>query len=155
MLAGDPGQRARKGGADVNASRKHILIADNDEETLIELERLLQDEGFETTTAWSTAATVELVTNRQFDLLLVADHPPELNCEQVLRFRRKLGAQAPLIVLETGPRHPFAEPYLLTLGASNFVHKWRQGEVKNVVLGILRDGPSASKSAVAGTTNLG
>jgi DNA-binding response OmpR family regulator len=140
--------------ASVSSSRKHILIADSDEQILIELERLLQDEGFETTTAWSTSATVELLTNGKFDLLLVADHPPELNCEQVLRLRRQSGAQAPLVVLETGPRHPFAEPYLITLGASSFVHKWRQGDVKNVVLGILSDGPSATKSAVAGNTNL-
>lgn len=138
----------------MNALRKHILIADCDEETLIELERLLQDEGFETTTAWSTPVALELVTKGQFDLLLVADHPPELNCEQVLRLKRQFGTKTPLVVLETGPRHPFAEPYLFTLGASKIVHKKHGAEVKNVVLGMLGDGPSASKSAVAGTTNL-
>jgi DNA-binding response OmpR family regulator len=139
----------------MNSARKHILIADSDERALIELERLLQDEGFETTTAWSTSDTVELLTNKQFDLLLVADHPPELNCEQVLRRRREAGAQVPLIVLETKPRHPFAEPYLVTLGASNFVQKWQKGDVKSMVHGMLGFGVVASKSAVAGTMKLG
>jgi hypothetical protein len=78
-----------------------------------------------------------------------------LNCEQVLRLRRQAGAKAPVVVLETTPRHPFAEPYLVTLGASTFVYKWRQGDVKSVVVGMLGGGFSASKSAVAGTTNLG
>jgi DNA-binding response OmpR family regulator len=139
----------------MNIQRKHILIADSDEESLIELERLLQDEGFETTTAWNTSDTVDLLNHGQFDLLLVADHPPELNCEVVLRLRRQAGTQTPLVVLETGTRHPFAEPYLLTLGASNFVQKWQKGDVKNVVLGMLGRGFSASKSAVAGTRKLG
>jgi CheY-like chemotaxis protein len=135
-------------------NRKHILIADCDEQSLIELEHLLQDEGFETTTAWSTSDTVNLLTQAQFDLLLVADHPPELNCEQVLRLRREAGAKAPLVVLETRPRHPFAEPYLVTLGACNFVQKWQKGDVKSLVHGMLDLGGQASKSAVAGTMNL-
>src|SRR6478672_1557417 len=131
----------------MNPHRKHILIADSDEQSLIELERLLQDEGFETTTAWNTSDTVEQLHRGQFDLLLVADHPPELNCEVVLRLRRQVGAQTPLVVLEAGARHPFSQPYLLTLGASNFVQKWRKADVKSVVFGML-GGFSASKSAV-------
>lgn len=139
----------------MNIQKKHILIADSDEQTLIELERLLQDEGFETTTAWNTSDTIDLLIHKQFDLMLVADHPPELNCEQVLRLRKKVGTQTPVVVLETRPRHPFAEPYLSTLGASRFVHKWQKGDIKSVVLGMLGRGFSASKSAVAGTLNLG
>lgn len=139
----------------MNSPKKHILIADSDEQALIELERLLEDEGFQTTTAWSTAETVNLLGQVEFDLLLVADHPPELNCEVILRRRRAAGAKTPLVVMETSPRHPFAEPYLVTLGADKFVQKWRQGDVKSVVHGILNLGGGASKSAVAGTINLG
>ncbi len=139
----------------MNGQKKHILIADSDEQTLIELEQLLEDEGFETTTAWSTSETVNLLGQKEFDLLLVADHPPEVNCEAVLRLKRAKGAKVPLVVLETSPRHPFAEPYLVTLGADQFVQKWRKGDVRSVVHGILDLGGGASKSAVAGTMNLG
>ncbi len=138
----------------MNSCRKHILIADSDEQSLIELEHLLEDEGFDTTTAWSTTDTVSLLGSKQFDLLLIADHPPELDCEQVLRYRRAAGAKVPLVVLETRPRHPFAEPYLVTLGADQFVRKWQSGDVKEVVHGILDLGGGASKSAVAGTNDM-
>src|SRR3954462_9964606 len=140
--------------ASMQISRKHILIADSDEDFLIELEHLLEDEGFATTTAWSTSATVDLLTHHQFDLLLVADHPPELNCEQVLRLKREAGTNVPLVVLETMPRHPFSEPYLVTLGAANFVQKRHPADIKSLVHGMLDLGNSASKSAVAGTLNL-
>ena len=139
----------------MNSPKKHILIADCDEQTLIELEQLLENEGFDTTTAWNTSETLNLIGQREFDLLLVADHPPELNCETVLRKRLAAGAKVPIVVLETKPRHPFAEPYLVTLGANTFVQKWRKADVKTVVHGILDFGGGASKSAVAGTMNLG
>lgn len=138
----------------MTSSRKHILIADSDERSLIELERLLQDEGFETTTAWSTSDAVASLKRERFDLLLVADHPPELNCEQVLRLLRQSVAAVPLIVLETGTRHPFAEPYLMTLGAAHCVQKRRQADVKHAIEGVLGSGLPASKSAIAATTNL-
>ncbi len=117
--------------------RKHILIADSDEQVLINLEHLLQDEGFETTTAWSTTETLRLLQSGNFDLLLVADHPPEINCEVVLRMRKQEGTKSPLVVLESRPRHPFSEPYLSTLGAASFVPKQQLGAVKDVVLGML------------------
>lgn len=139
----------------MNGPKKQILIADSDEQALIQLEQLLEDEGFDTTTAWSTSDTVSLLGQREFDLLLVADHPPEVNCETVLRMRKAKGAKMPIVVLETRPRHPFAEPYLVTLGADNFVQKWQKGDVKSVVHEFLDFRGGASKSAVAGTMNLG
>ncbi len=127
----------------MDSLKKHILIADSDEETLINLERLLQDEGFETTTAWSTSDTVNHLRRERFDLILVADHPPELNCEYVLRIKRQAGREVPVVVLATRPRHPFSEPYLLTLGANTFVQKWHAGDVRSVVHGMLGTGRAA------------
>jgi DNA-binding response OmpR family regulator len=135
--------------------KKRVLIADCDEQILIDLERWLEDDGFETTTAWSTRDTVDLLTRESFDLLLVADHPPELNCEQILRPENNSGTRVPVIVLETRPRHPFAEPYLRQLGACNVVQKWRQHDVIDAVEAVLGHRLLASKSAVAGTSNLG
>jgi DNA-binding response OmpR family regulator len=140
----------------MNSVRKHILIADSDELVLIHLERMLQDDGFETTTAWTTSQTVELIGKQQFDLLLVADHPPELNCETVLRQTRSQGGKVPLVVLENSPRHPFAEPFLMNLGASRIVHKWQPGAVKEAVQGMLVPGAGVvAQSAVAGAPKLG
>jgi DNA-binding response OmpR family regulator len=130
--------------------KKHILIADSDEQALIALERLLENEGFETTTAWSTNETMDLLGRDAFDLLLVADHPPELNCETVLRKTLEKWPLVPTVVLENKPRHPFAEPYLMNLGAAKIVHKWQAQEVKDTVTGMLGSGRSASKTALMG-----
>jgi hypothetical protein len=37
----------------MNPTRKRILLADCHEDVLINLEKLLEDAGFETTTAWT------------------------------------------------------------------------------------------------------
>lgn len=116
--------------------RKHILIADSDELSLIKLERMLEDDGFETTTAWTTSETVNLLMTSHFDLVLIADHPPELDCELLIRRVRSKG-QTPLLVLETKPRHPFAEPFLMNLGANQVVRKGHIGDVEQAVKGML------------------
>lgn len=51
-----------------------ILIVDDDEQVLIELERLLESEGYSTTTAWSVREALDLSDRLQFDLLLVDEH---------------------------------------------------------------------------------
>src|ERR1700739_3314523 len=48
-----------------------ILIVDDDENVLIELERLLEGEGYRTATAWSGREALALSEKGQFDLLLV------------------------------------------------------------------------------------
>lgn len=51
-----------------------ILIVDDDEDVLIELERLLEGEGYRTVTAWSGQEALALSETGQFDLLLVDEH---------------------------------------------------------------------------------
>lgn len=51
-----------------------ILIVDDDEDVLIELERLLEGEGYCTVTAWSGREALALSEKSQFDLLLVDEH---------------------------------------------------------------------------------
>ena len=133
--------------------RKRILISDCDVEALIALERMLEDSGFYTTTVCTHDETVRLLTQQKFDLALVADHPPELNCERLLRLA-KLGV--PLVALENRPRHPFAESYLLSLGAEKIGHKWEHQEVQTAVNELLaRQSSDIRKTAVAATAKLG
>jgi len=67
------------------AMRNRILIVDNDEKVLIALERALEQEGYETQTAWDLPEGLEVLAEGGFRLLVVGDHPPELNCERVLK----------------------------------------------------------------------
>ena len=137
----------------MNNARKRILISDCDSEILIALERMLEDEGFDTTTACSTEETLLLLQSRDFDLVLVADHPPEIDCERVLH---SVAGSTPVVATENVPRHPFAEELLLSRGARRVVHKWEQQEVHDAVNDVLfgRCGEMA-KSAVAATGQVG
>jgi len=140
----------------MNEERKHILIADCDEEVLIELEHLLEDEGFDTTTAWSTDETLSLVRQKTFDLLLIADHPPELSCELVIRESSGTERQLPVYVMEGSIKHPFQEPYLLNMGATGVVQKHRREDVRRAVHGFFSVVvPSSSKTAVAPSAKVG
>ena len=51
-----------------------ILIVDDDEGVLIELECLLEGEGYSTVTAWSTREALELSERFQFHVLLVDEN---------------------------------------------------------------------------------
>ena len=138
----------------MNQARKRILISDCDAEVLIALEHVLEDAGFDTTTACTIEETLRLLGQKQFDLVLAADHPPELNCE-VLLHRSKSGGP-PVVAMENLPRHPFVESYLLALGAKKIVHKWEPQEVQAAVRELLVLQPvEGAKSAVAGTAKLG
>jgi CheY-like chemotaxis protein len=58
-----------------------ILIVDDDEDVLIELERLLEGEGYCTATAWSGHEALALSETGQFDLLLVDEHLADVDLD--------------------------------------------------------------------------
>jgi len=138
----------------MNPSKKRILISECDVEVLIALERFLEDRGFDTTTACTTDEALRLTKQQPFDLILAADHPPEISCELLLRSLSS--TKTPLVAMQNAPRYPFAEAHLLFLGAKGIVHKWEHQEVQDAVTRALVTGaPEVGKSAVAGTANLG
>jgi PleD family two-component response regulator len=57
-----------------------ILIVDDDEQVLIELERLLESEGYSTSTAWGGLEALALSDQLQFDILLVDEDMTYPNC---------------------------------------------------------------------------
>lgn len=125
--------------------RNRILIVDNDEKVLIELERALEQAGYETETAWDLPEGLDVLADGRFHLLLVGDHPPELNCERVLRVLAREGVEVPVVVMHTRPRHPFAEAFIAHLGAAGVVCKWNQEEVLSTVRRCLGVPPQAVK----------
>jgi len=138
----------------MNDARKRILISDCDVDVLIALEHDLEDLGFDTTIASTSEETLRLLGQGRFDLILVADHPPEVNCELLLKQRHAEGT--PVVALENRPRHPFAEQYLLSLGVKRIVHKWELNEVNEAVRDLLAtQAETALKCAVAAPAKLG
>ncbi len=120
-------------------ARKRILIIDNDEDVLIALEQMLESEGFETTTAWDMQEGLQALSSG-FDLLLVGDHPPEMNCERLLKQLQRERIEVPCVVLHSAARHPFSSEYLRFLGASGVACKWSYSEVADEIRRCLRGG---------------
>ena len=108
--------------------RKHILVIHWDEDELISLERLLENEGFETTTTWDLLEGVNLLRDRHFDLVLVGDHVPACDAGEVLR---KLQSGTPCIVLRNGA-HSDPE-YFFALGATKVLFPWEREKLTKSV----------------------
>jgi len=109
--------------------RKRILILDHDERVLIDMERILEDEGFETTTTWDVREASDLLAHRDFDLFLLGEHPPEVRCAEFLKMLRTRRTRASCIVLQTAARYPFESQYLCWLGAHAVMPKWKYRDV--------------------------
>jgi CheY-like chemotaxis protein len=61
-----------------------ILIVDDDEDVLIELERLLESEGYSTATAWSGQEALALSDRSRFDMLLIDEYLGDFDSDTLL-----------------------------------------------------------------------
>ncbi len=69
---------------DRNPARPKVLVIDYEEENLIALERLLENEGFDTTTVWTGQDGLKAVARETFDLVLVNEYLPDMNVDEVI-----------------------------------------------------------------------
>ncbi len=125
----------------MKTARKKVLVADCHEEVLIALERMLEDAGFETTTAWTAKDALRLVDAQVFDLVLVNEYLPDAECEDLLKALRKRGAQMPFIVMQ--PSAPEITDFtgLQALGARDVVCKYAYGQIVEIVSECLASDP--------------
>lgn len=112
----------------MNAHRRKILVADCHDDTLIYLEKLLEDSGFDTTTVWTAKDTLRLVDSHVFDLVLVNEYLPDAECEGLLKDLQKRCESLPCIIML--PCEPEMTHFisLEKLGARDVVckHDYRQ-----------------------------
>ena len=96
--------------------RRKILIADCDEHVLINLERLLEDAGYDTATAWNAKEFRHLVNSRVFDLVLLNEYLPNAEYEDLLQTLQEVNRLAHCIVLKPKVRscHDSSEHYSRT-----------------------------------------
>ena len=73
-----------------------ILIVKDDQDVLIELERLLEDQGYSTATAWSSQEALALADKLRFDLLMVDEHLGDIDARALLD---ELGRRQPHALL--------------------------------------------------------
>ena len=88
-----------------------VLILDLEASILIALERVFEEAGFDTTTTWNIYEAVLYLEKRCFDLIVVGDHPPEIDAYAVLRRIETIRQHVPCIVMRAARLLP-ANPKL-------------------------------------------
>jgi CheY-like chemotaxis protein len=61
-----------------------VLILDTDPHALITLHHALEKADIDTTITWDEAEACQLLETSHFDLILIGDHPPELDAAAIL-----------------------------------------------------------------------
>ncbi len=130
----------------MKASRKKVLVADCHEEVLIALEKMLEDAGFDTTTAWTAASAVKLLDSQVFDLALVNDLP-DATCGDLLTALRRRSAQMPCILMRPGATEMNAFASLRARGVSNIVCKYDYRKIVRLVSDLLACDKKAAQAA--------
>ena len=128
----------------MKTARKKVLIAECHEEVLLVLERMLEDAGFDTTTAWTAKDALRLVDSKSFDLVLVNEYLPDAECEDLLKALRKRGAKMPLIVMQPSAPEITDFTVLQALGARDIVCKYAYGQIVEIVSECLASGQKVS-----------
>jgi len=101
---------------------RRALIIDTDPETLISLQHVLEGADIDATVTWDETEAWQLTKMTTFELLLIGDHPPELNAAPILDDLSLRGACPPVLILRGIFSEKDAE-YSRRLGAIGVVPK--------------------------------
>jgi DNA-binding response OmpR family regulator len=102
--------------------RWRTLIVDTDPDTLIMLQQVLEEADFDATVTWDNVEACQLIETVLFDLILIEDHPPELNAAAILDDLSLRSTCPPVLVLRGILGEKDAE-YFRRLGAAAVVAK--------------------------------
>jgi DNA-binding response OmpR family regulator len=130
----------------MKTARKRVLIADCHEEVLISLERMLEDEGFDTRTVWTAKEALRLLASEAFDLVLVNEYLPDAECEDILKALQRKGGRTLCIVMQPSAPEITEFSVFESLGATDVVYKYGYRHIVEVVNECLGGG---KKNAVA------
>jgi DNA-binding response OmpR family regulator len=115
-----------------------ILIADNDEDVLLALERALENEGYDTAVTVSGKVAFQILATGAFDLLVLDDYLSDRHCIQVLTHFHRAGLK-PMVVVTYHQLPSRAErKQLRALGVSTLVNKCAPIELVRTVHYLLR-----------------
>lgn len=102
--------------------RRKALLLDTDPHTLITLQHALEAADIDATVTWDEMEACQLIEATHFDLILVGDHPPELNAAAILDDLSLRGTCPPVLILRGTFGEKDAE-YFRRLGAVGVVPK--------------------------------
>jgi CheY-like chemotaxis protein len=110
-----------------------VLIVDDDEGVLIELEHMLESEGYRTATAWSGREALALAENAQFDLLLIDEHLADMDAGALLDQLRERHPDAARFVMQTRREDARKGP----TSTHAWVCKWHHADLKAAIRNCL------------------
>jgi CheY-like chemotaxis protein len=82
----------------MNRQRAKLLVADCHEDTLIDLQRVLEDAGFDTTAVWTSREFVDAIHRQAFDLALINEYMPGAPCQELLQLVRDADLRCVLLL---------------------------------------------------------
>jgi CheY-like chemotaxis protein len=112
---------------------ERILLADNDEDVLVALERTLEDRGYATATALNHAEACKLLAQARFDLCVLDDHLSDKDSIQVLTEFRRTGMRLLVVVTYHRFPSPHEQKQLRALGVNAFVNRRAHSELAQMI----------------------
>ena len=101
----------------MDRQRAKVLLADCHEDTLIDLQRVLENAGFDTTAVWTSIEFVDAIRSQAFDLVLINEYMPGAPCQELLQLVRDadfrcvlLHARTPAASCSAAVRRPPGHP---------------------------------------------
>ena len=128
-----PWQNQLAGGTE----RKRVLVVDDDEHVLIGLEACLENEGYDSATAWSGQEALRLLRLGTFDLILLDDYLPDVTSEEILRQLQGMQVKTPVVLMQTASLTDDSAARFVRLGARYFVSKRNPEEIAGLVRNYL------------------
>jgi hypothetical protein len=82
------------------AERKRILLLHHDEDSLITLQWILENQGFDTTCTWDHAEAARLLKSGRFDVVVLHEHALKSHPDSLFHFHfQDEGSRPPLRVV--------------------------------------------------------
>jgi DNA-binding response OmpR family regulator len=76
-----------------------VLILDTEPDRLLALQQLLEEANLDATITWNEEEVYQLLGRSSFDLVLIGDHPPELDAAAILQDLSLRGTCPPALIL--------------------------------------------------------
>ena len=83
----------------MDGTSRRVLILDSDADWLIRLQHVFEGAGIDTTITWDKREACRWLENDPFDLVVIGDHPPELDPATILDDLSFRGMCPPILIL--------------------------------------------------------
>jgi CheY-like chemotaxis protein len=131
----------------MDGPRTCVLVVDFDDQFLIDIERLLENQGFNTTTTWDPKEALERLSSHPFEVILVGHHPPELHASDILQHIQSSGRSAACFVLQPATRISSDDQFFLSQGARGVLCKRDHSDIAEQVRKSVTSAARAALSA--------